>query len=139
MEKHYFSFAYFTYLIFEKTKGTLNSFITYLPNCIQIKINSEITYILNNLERIEDWVSNKLEELNKAKYNLILKLYVSFSKKKSEIENNNNTINLSHIDLNSINNKVEELKKKLYLYNPNSKQIAKIDSIGKLSHDIENI
>ena len=60
-------------------------------------------------------------------------------KKKSENENNNNIINLSQIDLNKINNKVEELKNKLYLYNLNSKQIARIDSIGKLSQDIEKI
>ena len=139
LKKNYFSFAYFAYLIFEKTKDTLTSFITYLPDCIKIQINSEMTYILNNLDKIEDWDKNKWAKLNIEKYNLILKLYVIFSKKKSEIENNNSTINLSHIDLNLINNKVEELQNKLYLYNPNSKQMTKIDSIGKLAQDIERI
>ena len=139
IKKYNFSFAYFAYLIFEKTKDTLNSLISYLPECIIKKINPEITYILDNLDKIESWDNDKWNEFNRQKYELIVKLYVIFINKKSEIESNNNTINLSQVDLNKVNNKVEELKNELFKYNPNSKQTTKIDSIGKLSQDIEKI
>ena len=94
LKTNYFSFEYFAYLIFEKTKDTLTSFITYLPDCLKNKIDSEMTYILNNLDKIDNWDKNKWDRLNKEKYNLILELYVIFSNKKSEIENNNNTISV---------------------------------------------
>ena len=50
IRKNKFTFSYFAYLIFEKTKETLNSLVSFLPDIIKNELSNEINYILNNID-----------------------------------------------------------------------------------------
>jgi len=83
----------------------------------------------------DDWNTFNLNKLESIK-----KLYKIFTQKLKEINNNNNTINLTQIDPNIITSKIKELQNKYYSYDAlNSKKIEKTDSIGKLLQDIQSM
>ena len=130
-----FSFSYFAYLIFEKTKETLNSLVSFLPEIVKKDISIEINYILSHIDfEKQDWV-----KFNETKLNLIKKIYDLFKNKKIEIEKNKNILNLSTINYKELNKEVDKLQKKFYSFSPSNKKIALTDSIGKLTQKILSI
>lgn len=72
------------------------------------------------------------------KYLLINTIYFIFKNRREEIQNNENIINLAGIKQNDLYNKVEELKNRFNSYDLRNRQTT-IDSIGKLSQNIESI
>ena len=72
------------------------------------------------------------------KYLLINTIYFIFKNRREEIQNNENIINLARIKQNDLYNKVEELKNRFNSYDLRNRQTT-IDSIGKLSQNIESI
>lgn len=135
-KKDTFSFSYLAYLIFEKKKEIFDSIEKYFPEEIKTLIKDEFDYIINYNERKnKDHIA-----FNSNKLNLIQKLYLVFTKKLNEINNNNNTINISKIEQNKIIDKIKELRNKYYSYESiNAKKLEKSDSIGKLNQDIQSI
>ena len=130
-----FTFSYFAYLIFEKTKNTLNSFISFLPEEIKKQISNEINYILKYIDAEKvDWV-----QFNEKKLNLINKIYEIFINKKREIEGNNNTISFSLIDYKDLYSKIGKLQKEFFFIPKYEHRIPLSDSIGKLSQKILSI
>ena len=107
-----FSFSYLAYLIFENAENLFKNIKLYFPESIKSILNQDLEYILNNLNNID----KDQDKYNSSIYNIILKLYKIFKSKKEEIENNNNFINISNVDLNEINKKIKELNDKFYTY-----------------------
>ena len=135
LKKNNFSFSYFAYLIFEKTKETLNSLKSFLPEIVKKEISIEIEYILHHMDiENQDWT-----KFNETKLTLIKKIYDLFIKKKFEIEKNKNRLNLSTINDKELNKKVDDLQKKFYSFSPSNKKMALTDSIGKLTQKIISI
>ena len=134
-----FSFAFFAYLIFEKSDKTLDAIKSYFPNEILNLINDDIDFILRNKDNKTNDQSF-WNNFNTAKYNIIIQLYSLFISKKKEIEKNSNTINLSKITSDKINIKVKELQTKFYSYDSSKiKKKTMTDSIDKLSQNIEQV
>ena len=131
-----FTFSYLAYLIFEKTKDTLNSFNSFLPEEIKSQISFEINDILKYIDADKkelDW-----KNFNEKKLNLINKIYFIFIKKKKEIEGNNNIISFSSIN-SDLYSKIDKLQKEFFFIPKNGNRISLSDSIGKLSQKILSI
>ena len=148
-KKDYFSFSYLAFLIFEKTEKTLNSFKNYFPESIKSSIKKEIDDILflnnklyskyYNYNNYNNYNQKDWDALNKNKLVLIKKIFKIFKSKIDEIRNHFNYINITEINENIINKKIEELKNKFYSYDTNSSKKITIDSIKKISQNIEKI
>ena len=77
-KKYYLYFKIFAYLTFEKSGETFDSLMINLPDFVKIQTDSEITYILYDIDKREKWDIQKWNKLNEEKYNLIIKLYMIF-------------------------------------------------------------
>ena len=129
-----FTFSYLAYLIFEKTKDTIESFNNFFPNSIKNQINGQINYLSGNYGKWDD-------KLNETKLDLIKTIYTIFKSKKEKIEKQNNIINLLDPESHkNIINKITEINNKFYSYNSNTiTKSTKTDSIRKISQNIEQI
>ncbi len=138
IKKTSFSFAFFAYLIFEKTETTLKSIKLYFPNDILSIINEELEFILDNIHSQGDEIF--WTKFNECKLYIIKNLYGLFISKKEEIKKNVSMINLSKISPDEIKSKVHEIQTEFYSYNSSKvKKKTMTDSIDKLSQNIEKI
>ena len=129
-----FSFAFFAYLIFEKTKSTLNSLLSFLPNIIKSQISEEIKYLLSYIELDNDDIT--WEKINKKKLSLIKKLYNIFLAKKKEIHSNNDIISFSSFNYNNLYSEINKLQTQFYFNIINKNNQSLPDSIRKITQKI---